>query len=159
MHLVTIDPDNRLQMRALAFKIRQGHFKTGCCILKAQVHFIKRNVKDKCVITLRWWFWNCTWWPLTLIMTFYEVKRINTNDIPIEIKSLISIRQVTTNSINVSPYHSYIYIKSRILYTLSDLLTPFWPCVGSVCFVKWTHLFQECWLSSINQFAFFVKWT
>ena len=34
-------------------------------------------------------------------------------------------------------------------------MTPLWPCVGSVCFVNWTHLFQECWLSSINQFAFY----
>ena len=88
-------------------------------------------------------------------MIFYEVIRIETNDIPIKIKSLISIRQGTANSINVSPSHYFIGIKSQILYTLSDLLTPLRPCVGSVCFVYWTHLFKECWLSSINQFAFY----
>ena len=52
MHLVTFDPDNRLRMRALVFKIRQGHFKTGCCFLKAQVRFIQNNVKNKFVIAL-----------------------------------------------------------------------------------------------------------
>ena len=67
-------------------------------------------------------------------MTFYEVIRIETNDMPIKIKSLISIRQGTTNSINVSPNHYFICIKSRILYALSDLLTPLRPCVGSACF-------------------------
>ena len=56
-------------------------------------------------------------------MTFYEVIRIETNDIPIKIKSLISIRQGTMNSINVSPNHYFICKESRILYTLSDLLT------------------------------------
>ena len=68
-------------------------------------------------------------------MAFYEVIRIETNDIPIEIKSLISIRQVTTNYINVSPYHYFICIKSRVLYTLSDLLTPFVTLcmVGMLC--------------------------
>ena len=29
MHLVTLDPDNWLQLRELASKIRKGHFKTG----------------------------------------------------------------------------------------------------------------------------------
>ena len=47
-------------------------------------------------------------------MTFYEIIRLETNDIPIKIKSLISIRQGTTNSINVSPNHYFICIKSRI---------------------------------------------
>ena len=54
----------------------------------------------------------------------FEVIRIETNDIPIKIKSLISIRQGTANSINVNPSRYFICIKSRILYTLSDLLTP-----------------------------------
>ena len=58
-------------------------------------------------------------------MTFYGVIRIETIDILIKIKSLISIRQVRTNSINISPNHYFICIKSRILYTLSDLLIPF----------------------------------
>ena len=53
----------------------------------------------------------------------YEVIKIETNDIPIKIKSLISIRQGTTDSINVSPNHYFICIKSQILCTLSDLLT------------------------------------
>ena len=70
-------------------------------------------------------------------------------------KSLILIRQGTTNSINISPIDYFICIKSQILNTLSDLLTPLLPCVGSVCFVYWTHLFKECWLSSINLFAFY----
>ena len=54
----------------------------------------------------------------------YEIIRIETNDIPIKIKSLISIRQGTTDSINVSPNHYFICKKILILYTLSDLLTP-----------------------------------
>ena len=58
-------------------------------------------------------------------MTYYEVIRIETNDIPIKIKSLILIKQGTTNSINVSPNHYFICIKSQILYTLSDLFDPF----------------------------------
>ena len=29
MHLVTSDPDNRLQLSELATKMRKGHFKTG----------------------------------------------------------------------------------------------------------------------------------
>ena len=29
MHLVTSDPDNRLQLRELALQIRKGYFKTG----------------------------------------------------------------------------------------------------------------------------------
>ena len=66
-------------------------------------------------------------------MTFYEVIRIEVNDIPITIKSLISIRQGTTNFINVSPNHYFICIKSRILYTLSDLLTPL--CRVSMLFI------------------------
>ena len=53
----------------------------------------------------------------------YEVIRIETNDIPINIKSLMSIGQGTMNSINISPNHYFICIKSQILYTLSDLLT------------------------------------
>ena len=55
---------------------------------------------------------------------FFEVIRIKTNDIPINIKSLKLIRQGTTNSIDVSPNPYFICLKSRILYTLSDILTP-----------------------------------
>ena len=112
-----------LQMRALAFKIRQGHFKTGCCILKAHELFIQKI--HKFVIT-----------PMMMILKLHLMTFDPHNDllwghknwnnvIPIKIKSLISIRQVTTNSTNVNPNHYFICIKPWILNTLCDLLTPF----------------------------------
>ena len=52
---------------------------------------------------------------LTLIMTFYEVIRIKTNDIPIKIKSLISIRH---NEFHQSQTKSsfYMYKITNFIY-------------------------------------------